>query len=121
MNEKINLNDKFGQFNQHWTPKIVGEVNDSYLLLAKLQGEFVWHRHAEEDEMFLVVKGRLQIKLRDQNIDLAEGEIFIVPKNTEHLPVVADGEAHVLLLEPKTTRHTGDLVTGRTVTNYERI
>lgn len=117
--EKIRLSDKFGLFKEHWTPKIVGELNDNHILLAKLKGEFLWHTH-EEDEMFLVVKGKLLIKLRDRDVWLEEGELFVVPKGIEHYPVAND-EVHVLLIEPKTTKHTGDLVTERTVSNYERI
>ncbi len=118
--EKVRLSDKFALFEQHWTPKIVGEVNDSYVLLAKLEGEFVWHKHEAEDELFLIVKGKLLIKLRDRDVHLEEGEFFIVPRGVEHLPIAEEG-TQVLLLEPKTTKHTGDVVSERTVTTYERI
>ena len=117
--EKIRLSDKFGLFKAHWTPKIVGELNDNHILLAKLKGEFLWHTH-EEDEMFLVVKGKLRIKLRDRDVWLEEGELFVVPKGVEHCPVAED-EVHAMMIEPKTTKHTGDLVTERTVSNYEHI
>lgn len=119
MSEIVNLVDKFAGFSEHWTPKIAGELNDSYVLLAKVQGEFVWHTHAE-DEFFLVVQGRLCIKLRDREVWLNPGEFFIVPRGVEHCPVAAE-ETHVMLLEPKVTKHTGDLITERTVTEYERI
>ncbi len=118
--EKVNLSEKFGLFRDYWKPKIIGEVDDSYVKLAKLKGEFVWHRHEEEDELFLVVKGRLLIKLRDRSIRLAEGELFIVPKGVEHLPI-AEEEAHVLLLEPKSTLNTGDVRDERTVADPDRI
>lgn len=112
--EKVNLEQKFGSFYEYWSPKIVGEVNDAYIKLVKLRGEFVWHRHDEEDEMFLVVKGNLNIGLRDGEVKLREGEMVIVPRGVEHLPV-AEGEAHVMLLEPKSTVNTGNVRDERTV------
>ncbi|HXG90810.1 MAG TPA: cupin domain-containing protein [Blastocatellia bacterium] len=118
--EKVNLAEKLQRFDDYWSPKIVGEINDSHVKLAKLKGEFVWHHHEAEDEMFLVVKGRLTIKLRDRDIHLDEGEFVVIPRGVEHLPV-ADEEAHVLLLEPKTTLNTGNLVNERTVAELERI
>ena len=118
--EKVNLNQKFNLFQDYWSPKIAGELNDSYVKLAKLKGEFVWHHHETEDELFLVVKGKLLIKLRDRDIWLQEGEFVIIPKGVEHLPI-AEEEAHVLLLEPKTTLNTGNLQNERTVPNVGRI
>ena len=118
--EKVKLSDKFDLFEDHWSPKVVGEINDSHVKLAKLKGEFVWHHHEAEDEMFLVVKGRLQIKLRDGDIFLEEGEFVIIPRGVEHLPI-AEEEAHVLLLEPKSTLNTGNLRNERTVAEPERI
>jgi mannose-6-phosphate isomerase-like protein (cupin superfamily) len=118
--EKVRLTDKFALFEQYWTPKIVGELNDSYVLLAKLKGELFWHMHEGEDELFLVIKGKLLLKLRDRDVRLEEGEFFIVPKGVEHLPI-AEEEAQVLLLEPKATKHTGNVVNERTVTAYERL
>jgi mannose-6-phosphate isomerase-like protein (cupin superfamily) len=118
--EKINLAEKFALFDDHWSPKIVGEINDSYVKLAKFKGEFIWHKHDAEDELFLVVKGRLLIKLRDREIHLEAGEFTIIPRGVEHLPV-ANEEAHVLLLEPKTTLNTGDVVTERTVKDLSRV
>lgn len=112
--QKVNLQNMLGLISEYWHPKIIGELNDSYVKLAKLKGEFVWHIHENEDEMFLVVKGRLRIKLRDGDINLREGELFIVPKGVEHMPV-ADEEVHVLLLEPKTTLNTGNVRNERTV------
>jgi mannose-6-phosphate isomerase-like protein (cupin superfamily) len=117
--EKVRLSDKFAMFSEHWTPKIIGEVNENHILLAKVRGEFVWHTH-EEDEMFFVVKGKLHIKLRDQDVWLEPGELFVVPRGVEHCPVAED-EAQIMLIEPKTTKHTGDRMTEKTVTTYERI
>ena len=110
----VNLSQKFDLFHEHWSPRIVGELNDSYVKLAKLKGEFVWHKHENEDELFLVVKGQLQIKLRDRNLFIKEGECVIIPKGVEHCPV-AEEEVQVMLLEPKSTRNTGDQQNERTV------
>ena len=110
----VNLSQKFDLFHEHWSPRIVGELNDSYVKLAKLKGEFVWHKHENEDELFLVVKGQLQIKLRDRDLWIKEGEFVIIPKGVEHCPVAAE-EAQVMLLEPKSTLNTGDQQNERTV------
>jgi mannose-6-phosphate isomerase-like protein (cupin superfamily) len=110
----VNLSQKFDLFQEHWSPRIVGELNDSYVKLAKLKGEFVWHKHESEDELFLVVKGQLQIKLRDRDLLIKEGEFVIIPKGVEHCPVAA-AEVQVLLLEPKSTLNTGDQQNERTV------
>jgi len=118
--EKVNLNQKFSLIQDYWSPKIAGEINDSYVKLVKFKGEFVWHHHETEDELFLVVKGKLLIKLRDSDIWLQEGEFVIIPKGIDHLPI-AEEEAHVLLLEPKTTLNTGNTQNERTVTNLEQI
>ena len=118
--EKINLAQKFSLFQEYWSPKIAGDLNDSYVKLVKLKGEFVWHQHEAEDELFLVVKGKLLIRLRDRDIWLEEGEFVIIPRGVEHLPV-ADEEVHALLLEPKTTLNTGDVQNERTVADLERI
>ena len=118
--EKVNLNQKFSLIQDYWSPKIAGEINDSYVKLVKLKGEFVWHHHETEDELFLVVKGKLLIKLRDRDIWLQESEFVIIPKGIDHLPI-ADEEAHVILLEPKTTLNTGNTQNERTVTNLEQI
>ena len=114
MVQKISLSEKFALFQDRWSPKIAGEVNDSHVKLVKLQGEFVWHHHEKEDELFLVVKGKLIIKLRDGEIELEAGEFAIVPKGVEHMPVAPE-EAHVLLLEPKSTLNTGEVQNSRTV------
>ena len=116
--QTVNLSEKFALFSQYWNPKIVGEINDSYVKLVKLKGEFVWHHHETEDELFLVVKGRLVIKFRDREITLNEGEFVVIPRGVEHLPV-ADEEVHVLLLEPKSTLNTGNVDSERTVANLE--
>jgi len=118
--EKVNLAQKFSKFHDFWSPKVVGDINDAYVKLVKLKGEFVWHQHETEDELFLVVKGRLLIKLRDQDILLEEGEFVIIPRGVEHLPIAAD-EVHVLLLEPKTTLNTGNVENERTVADLEHI
>ena len=118
--KKVKLEDKFNLFNDRWSPKIVGEINDSYVKLVKLKGEFVWHHHEAEDELFLVVKGSLLIKLRDRDIRLEEGEFVIIPRGVEHLPV-AEEEAQVILLEPKTTLNTGEVHNERTLDVLDRI
>ena len=120
MLEKVNLADKLSLFNDYWSPRIVGELNDSHVKLVKLKGEFTWHHHEAEDELFLVIKGKLLIKLRDRDIWLEEGEFVIIPKGVEHLPI-AEEEAHVLLLEPKSTLNTGNVQSDRTVTGPEWI
>jgi mannose-6-phosphate isomerase-like protein (cupin superfamily) len=118
--DKGNLAEKFDLFQEHWSPKIVAELNGQYVKLAKLQGEFVWHQHEAEDEMFLVVKGRLVIKLREDDVVLEEGEFLVVPRGMEHCPA-AEEEAHVLLFEPQSTAHTGDVHSERTVTALDWI
>src|SRR5690242_4351752 len=120
MVEKVRLSEKFAQFHDTWSPKIVGELNDLHVKLVKLKGEFVWHHHEQEDELFLVVKGKLLIKLRDRDILLEEGEFVIIPRGVEHLPI-AEEEAHVILLEPKSTLNTGNTQNERTVANLDRI
>lgn len=118
--QKINLAEKFSQFSEHWQPKIAGELNDSYLKLVKLHGRFVWHKHDDEDELFLVVKGKLRILLRDSEVVLEPGELVIIPKGVEHCPV-AEEEVHVVLLEPKTTLNTGNIENDRTVSHLDWI
>lgn len=104
---KINLSEKLALFSEHWSPKIVGELNGQHVKLVKFKGEFVWHKHDAEDEMFLVIKGSFRMEYRDKTIVLNEGEFLIVPRGTEHRPV-ADEEVSVLLFEPATTLNTGD-------------
>ncbi len=107
VNDKVNLSAKLALIDEHWKPKIVARMNDNDIILVKVQGEFVWHKHDDTDDFFLVVKGHLTIQLRDRNVELAEGELFVVPRGVEHCPL-ADEEAHVLLIEPRGTPNTGD-------------
>ncbi|MEK6406899.1 MAG: cupin domain-containing protein [Acidobacteriota bacterium] len=118
--EKVSLTEKLGSFEDYWSPKIVGELNDSFVKLVKLKGEFVWHHHEAEDELFLVVKGSWLMKFRDREIRVEEGEFVIVPRGVEHLPI-AEEEVHVLLLEPKSTLNTGNVANERTVAELDRI
>jgi len=118
--EKVNLGDKLARFDEHWSPRIVGELNGQHVKLAKLLGEFVWHRHAAEDELFLVLNGELEIELRDRLIRLTEGEFFIVPRGVDHRPV-AKAEVEVLLFEPVSTLNTGNIENERTVRDPERL
>jgi mannose-6-phosphate isomerase-like protein (cupin superfamily) len=118
--ENVNLTQKFSVFQDYWSPKIVGELNDSYVKLAKFKGEFVWHHHESEDELFLVMKGELLIKFRDREVRVRPGEFVIVPKGIQHLPI-AEQEVHVVLIEPKSTLNTGNVADDRTVRDLERI
>ena len=115
---KVNLEDKFLQFDGHWQPKIVGELNGQYVKLAKLKGEFIWHQHENEDELFLVIKGKLLIKLRDRDITLNPGEFFIIPRGVEHIPI-AETEVQVMLFEPKSVVNTGDIQNEKTQETLE--
>lgn len=117
---KVNLTEKLALFSEHYRPKIVGEVNDFHVKLVKIKGEFVWHHHRDEDELFLVLSGRLTIHFRDGDVVLEPGEFLVVPRGFEHKPS-SDEEAHVLLLEPKTTLNTGNLRNDRTVAVLDRI
>ena len=118
--EKINLSEKLGLFPDYWKPRVIGELNGQHLKLAKFKGEFIWHCHESEDELFLVLNGTLAILLRDRTVHLEPGELFIVPKGVEHKPV-AESEAQVLLLEPASTVNTGDVRNQRTVESPEYI
>ena len=118
--EKVGLAEKLGQFAECWSPRIVGELNGQHVKLVKLLGAFVWHHHDDEDELFLVVKGRFRMEFRDRSIWLEEGEFLIVPRGVEHRPV-ADEEAHVLLFEPASTLNTGNVRDDRTVDTPARI
>jgi mannose-6-phosphate isomerase-like protein (cupin superfamily) len=117
---KVNLAEKFARFDKPWSPKIVGELNGQHVKLVKLRGEFVWHTHDHEDELFLVVKGCFRMEFRDLSVGLEEGEFLIVPRGVEHRPV-ADEEAHVLLFEPAGTLNTGDVRDEKMVADPERI
>lgn len=111
---KVNISEKFGLFQEHWQPRIVGELNDFYVKLVKLKGEFVWHHHEKEDEMFFIVKGELLMYFREKEIMVREGEFIIIPKGVEHLPVARD-EVHIMLFEPKSTINTGNIQNERTI------
>jgi len=107
---KINLEDKLAQFSEHWAPRTVAQLNEYDIMVVKVQGEFVWHSHPDTDDFFLVLKGRLTIRLRDRAVTLGPGELFIVPRDVEHQPF-AEEETHLLLIEPTGTANTGDTAT----------
>jgi len=118
--EKVNTDQKLTLINNYWDPKIVGELNDQYVKLVKFKGEFIWHKHDNEDEMFFVIKGSFKMELRDRIIDINENEFIIVPKGVEHKPI-ADEEVSVMLFEPAATLNTGDKINELTRINLERI
>ena len=122
--ETVNLAHKLSQFTDHYSPKIVGEVNDSYVKLAKLQGDFVWHHHDAEDELFYVIKGALRMRVRENGGErefvIKPGEFIIIPRGVEHLPSAAE-ETHIMLLEPKTTLNTGNVISERTLKELEKL
>lgn len=118
--ETINLRDKFSRFTDFCNPRVIGEVNDCHVKAVKLKGEFIWHHHDNEDELFLVVKGTLRMKFSDREAIVNEGEFVVVPRGVEHCPV-ADEEVHIVLIEPKTTLNTGNINNERTVAQLERI
>jgi mannose-6-phosphate isomerase-like protein (cupin superfamily) len=118
--EKVNLREKLSQFAAQWSPKVVGELNSQQVKLVKFSGEFVWHHHDNEDELFLVVQGRFRMEFRDRHVWLEEGEFLIVPRGVEHRPV-AEEEAHVLLFEPATTLNTGNVRNERTLEVLDRL
>ena len=118
--ETVNLQQKFAKFSEHYKPHIIGEVNDCYVKVVKLKGEFIWHHHDQEDELFLVVKGTLRMQFRDHESVIREGEFVIVPRKVEHKPV-ADEEVHLVLIEPKSTLNTGNVTNERTVARLETI
>ncbi len=118
--QKVNLSQKLSLFSEHWSPKIVGELNGQHVKLAKLQGEFVWHKHDEEDELFFVLKGSFKMQFRDKVVELNANEFLIVPRGVEHCPL-AENEVSVLLFEPASTINTGDKLSERTKLNLETI
>jgi len=120
MPDKINLAQKFSQIHEYWKPYIAGELNGQLVKLDKLKGEFVWHHHENEDEMFLVVKGRFRIEFRDKTVQLEEGEFIVVPRRVEHKPV-AEEECWILLFEPASTLNTGNVINERTVRELEKV
>ena len=115
-----NIQEKFDLFSEQWTPKRIGELNGQQILLAKIQGEFVFHKHDDEDELFMVMKGQLTLELRDRSVVVDPGEFFIVPRGVEHKPT-AEEETHLLLFEPLSTKHTGDVMADITLETYEEI
>ncbi len=117
---KVSLEEKFAKFDEHWSPKIVAELNGQYAKVAKFLGAFDWHRHEKEDELFFVIRGKLDIQLRDGLVTLSAGEMCVVPKGVEHRPV-AESESCVLLLEPKSTLNTGNTETSKTVRDLEWV
>jgi mannose-6-phosphate isomerase-like protein (cupin superfamily) len=118
--EKVNINQKLELFSDYWNPRILGELNGQHVKAVKLKGEFVWHHHDHEDELFLVTKGRLKMEFREKTVEVNEGEFIIVPRLTEHRPV-ADEEVHLLLFEPASTLNTGNVENEKTRKNLERI
>jgi mannose-6-phosphate isomerase-like protein (cupin superfamily) len=120
MIEKINVAEKFSLFTERWSPRLLAEVNDMAVKAARLQGEFFWHSHEHEDELFFVVQGTLRILLRDGEVVLGPGEMVVIPRGVEHLPV-ADEEVHVLLFEPKSTLNTGNVRNERTIDHVPSI
>jgi mannose-6-phosphate isomerase-like protein (cupin superfamily) len=118
--EKVNIREKLNLFSDHWNPRVVGELNGQHVKVVKFQGEFVWHDHAAEDELFLVVRGSFRMEFRDRSVTLGEGEFLIVPRGVEHRPV-AEQEVEVMLFEPAAIKHTGDVESELTVREFERI
>lgn len=118
--ETVNLSEKFSRFSDYFHPRIIGDLNDTHVKAVKLKGEFVFHHHDKEDELFLVVKGTLRMKFRDREAVIGPGEFVIVPRGVEHCPV-ADEEVHLILIEPKSTLNTGNITNERTVAQLERI
>ncbi len=119
--DKINLAAAFKSFSDSWSPKIVGDINDFQIKVVKIQGAFHWHHHETEDELFLVVTGRLRMRLRDKTVDLDPGEFIIIPHGVEHMPEALTDECHVVLLEKNTTLNTGNVENERTVRNLDRL
>ena len=118
--DRVNIHEKLALIADHWNPRIVGELNGQHVKLVKFQGEFVWHNHANEDELFLVVKGRMLMRFRDRDVWVEEGEFIIVPHGVEHMPVAPE-EVHVILLEPKSTLNTGNVQNERTLAQLGRV
>jgi len=119
--KSINLSQKFEKFSEHWTPKIIGELNDQFIKIAKVKDDFVWHSHENEDELFIVQKGTLFIDFKDSTETIKPGELIIVPKGVEHRPRTNGEEVFIMLIEPKSTLHTGNVINEKTVTDLERI
>ncbi|MCH2217164.1 MAG: cupin domain-containing protein [Flavobacteriales bacterium] len=120
MSKVINIQEKLHLFTDQWSPKRIGKLNGQQILLAKIQGEFVFHKHDNEDELFMVIQGQLKLELKDQTVTVNPGEFYIVPKGVEHKPI-AEEETHLLLFEPLSTKHTGDVMADITVETYQEI
>lgn len=120
MSDVINLKEKLGRFHDLWSPRVIADLNDSHIKLAKVKGEFVWHNHANEDELFLILEGHLRIEFRDRTLELDPGEIVVIPKGVDHRPVALE-EVHIMLIEPKAILHTGGVPDSRAVTDWQRI
>ncbi len=118
--DKINIEEKFSLFNDHWSPKVIGELNGQQVKLAKVKGEFVWHSHENEDELFYIIKGNLTLEFRDKTVELSPGEMYIIPKGVEHRPI-AENEVHLMLFEPAATKHTGQVIHELTVEKLDWI
>jgi len=116
----INIREKYELFNDYWKPRVIAELNNQQVIIAKVKGEFIWHNHKDEDELFNVIKGKLRMEFRDKVVEVNEGEMIIVPRGVEHRPV-AEEETWLLLFEPLSTKHTGDVNSKRTVKEYPRI
>lgn len=121
MTDKVNLAEAFARFDDHWNPRVAGDINDFQVKLVKFDGKFDWHRHETEDELFLVVAGRMKMGLRTGDVIVESGEFIVVPHGTEHCPEAVDGECHVLLLEPNSTLNTGNVETDKTRKTLERL
>jgi mannose-6-phosphate isomerase-like protein (cupin superfamily) len=118
--DKINISEKFDQFNDYYNPRIIGELNGQYVKAVKLKGEFIWHHHDHEDELFLVINGKLKMEFREKIVEVNAGEFIIVPRGVEHRPVAED-EVHVLLFEPDSTLNTGNVENERTRRQLEKL
>jgi mannose-6-phosphate isomerase-like protein (cupin superfamily) len=121
MIQEANIQEKFGKINQYWTPKIIGELNGQFVKLAKIKDELIWHSHTDEDEMFFVFKGTLIMEFRDKTTITKEGEMLIIPRGVEHLPKTNGEEVWIMLIEPKATKHTGEIEHEMTVKELEWI
>lgn len=116
----INLNNKFSLINDFWKPRIIAELNGQQVKISKVKGEFVWHDHKNEDELFYIIKGKLRMEFRDKTVEVNEGEMIVVPMGVEHRPI-ADEEVWMLLFEPASTKHTGDVKSHLTIDHYEKL
>lgn len=119
--DKVNIQDKFSQFSDAWNPRVIGELNGQHVKAVRLKGEFIWHHHDHEDELFLVVKGNLRMEFRDKVVNVREGEFIVVPRGVEHKPVAETGEVEVILFEPASTLNTGNLENERTRKQLEKL